>query len=447
MQEILVLVQSLRTTFKYTPRQFPPALSFIQISSSSSAFVFPFIVEAGSSLNFDYQVPFGPGTLYQICMFDKNGNAGGCQGLYTVIAPTSDVSCNNASFPLGPLDVDAVVRDGPLSQYGWVDQCTDIQVTPKNGTPPYIFTVAPTLHPPWNITSDSMSSMNWTVQLSWASSFFISVVDAKGNFWAQGPLHSGGNGPTDCLSKSESDEDGVSKSTAIGAGVGGALGGLLLGAAAVFFFFRGRIRRSEKVDYMDLSHGSPTQNRLFIDPFPNTPSAASQLSGHTNTGYILEPFPGPGERVPRSPTDTHGNGHGQEGSASGRSNVYVVHHDGGRAPVTVYHADGTEVVELPPKYIGEDGTTTTGSSSGSGTGSGYEQNVTEMGVQQRPQQNRDASYGRQTDVDPGTNRTRNSSGGTLPGPEGPQFLQQQRQVGPRPRKATRNNGGGARGPS
>jgi hypothetical protein len=32
------------------------------------------------------------------------------------------------------------------------------------------------------------------------------------------------------------------------------------------------------------------------------------------------------------------------------SHVYVVHHDGGRAPVTVYTADGTEVVELPPNY-------------------------------------------------------------------------------------------------
>lgn len=30
--------------------------------------------------------------------------------------------------------------------------------------------------------------------------------------------------------------------------------------------------------------------------------------------------------------------------------VYVVHHDGGRPPVTVYTADGTEVVELPPRY-------------------------------------------------------------------------------------------------
>ena len=31
--------------------------------------------------------------------------------------------------------------------------------------------------------------------------------------------------------------------------------------------------------------------------------------------------------------------------------MYVVHHDGGRAPpVTVFTSDGTEVVELPPQY-------------------------------------------------------------------------------------------------
>jgi hypothetical protein len=33
-----------------------------------------------------------------------------------------------------------------------------------------------------------------------------------------------------------------------------------------------------------------------------------------------------------------------------RPNVYVVHHDGGRAPVTVYTEEGAAVVELPPQY-------------------------------------------------------------------------------------------------
>ncbi len=45
---------------------------------------------------------------------------------------------------------------------------------------------------------------------------------------------------------------------------------------------------------------------------------------------------------------------GSGGSRAQSGQVYVVHHDGGRAPVTVYHETGTEVVELPPRYA-EDG--------------------------------------------------------------------------------------------
>lgn len=36
-----------------------------------------------------------------------------------------------------------------------------------------------------------------------------------------------------------------------------------------------------------------------------------------------------------------------------QSHVYVVHHDSGQAPVTVYTQDGTQVVELPPGYPGD----------------------------------------------------------------------------------------------
>lgn len=33
-------------------------------------------------------------------------------------------------------------------------------------------------------------------------------------------------------------------------------------------------------------------------------------------------------------------------------NVYVVHHDSHAPPVTIYHEEGTQVVELPPRYTG-----------------------------------------------------------------------------------------------
>ena len=88
---------------------------------------------------------------------------------------------------------------------------------PKNGTAPYTLTVssshmvfqdftikpsiqvAPALHPPYNITLPNQNSINWTVSLSWASPFFISLADSAGNMWSNGPLHSGGGGTTACL--------------------------------------------------------------------------------------------------------------------------------------------------------------------------------------------------------------------------------------------------------
>jgi hypothetical protein len=44
--------------------------------------------------------------------------------MYTVIQPATpdSASCPNVTFPLGPLDVDAFVANGPMSQYGWIDQ-------------------------------------------------------------------------------------------------------------------------------------------------------------------------------------------------------------------------------------------------------------------------------------------------------------------------------------
>lgn len=98
-----------------------------------------------------------------------------------------------------------------------------------------------------------------------------------------------------------------------------------------------------------------------------------------------------------------------EETGRGGGQVYVVHHDGGRAPVTVYHEDGTEVVELPPRYAG--------SSSGSGgTSSDRERERTRF--------------------------DRSLSGGTSDGEGGgggertPDFLQQRRESRPTPKKAT-----------
>ncbi|KAF9066059.1 hypothetical protein BDP27DRAFT_1424207 [Rhodocollybia butyracea] len=292
----------------------PVAPYFLQIYTS--AYVFPFVVAAGSDLSFDFTVPFGPGTLYQICMFDSNGNTGGCQAIYTVIAnaSSSPLSCSNSTlhFPLGPLDVEAEVPSGPLSQYGWPAVCSDITVTPKNGTGPYTFTIAPSSHPPLNITSQTTSPMTWKVSLTWASPFFISVADSAGNYW--------------------SGSDNLAGAVA-GASVGGVVVGLLIGSFVAFFFLRKRMIRNGSY-----SPVSPTgMNHTY------QPTLSRSLSG---TEYRVEPF-----ILPNS-TGESGSDRGQGSDDRSKSqSVYVVHHDGGRAPVTVYHENGTEVVELPPRYI------------------------------------------------------------------------------------------------
>jgi hypothetical protein len=84
--------------------------------------------------------------------------------------------------------------------------------------------------------------------------------------------------------------------------------------------------------------------------------------------YIVEPFamptassdptvpliPGsvPSSASPPDATSATGSDPQEQSatSAGRRQNVYVVHHDGGRAPVTVYTEEGAEVVELPPRY-------------------------------------------------------------------------------------------------
>jgi len=38
------------------------------------------------------------------------------------------------------------------------------------------------------------------------------------------------------------------------------------------------------------------------------------------------------------------------GSSGAGRQVYVVHHDAQTAPVTIYHQEGTQIVELPPRY-------------------------------------------------------------------------------------------------
>ena len=87
----------------------------------------------------------------------------------------------------------------------------------------------------------------------------------------------------------------------------------------------------------------------LVEPFamPSTtssdPSVPLLPSGHVPSPSVTSPTtPAPADAVSTS---------GMSDPADGRrTNVYVVHHDGGRAPVTVYTQEGADVVELPPRY-------------------------------------------------------------------------------------------------
>ncbi|KAJ7464158.1 hypothetical protein FB451DRAFT_1264764 [Mycena latifolia] len=292
----------------------------------TSTFITPFTIDAGDGLSFDWDVPFAPGTQYQICMWDKNGVPGGCQAMYTVVQNTTVATptCQNITFPT-LLDVVATqaVPGGPMSQFGFIDQCTDLFVAPKSGKPPFTLTVAPALHPPYNITSNSMDPIDWTVSLSWSFPFFLSLVSSDGQMWSNGPLHAGGFGPSDCLAPGTIPSS-KAHTLAAAAGIGGALGAGIIGALATFLFFRYRAKAPSKIDAFDaadMGYARP--------PFRSRAGSQSASEAWTTVSDT---------RTSQMPTSPQRN-----------RTTYVLHHDAGQAPVTVI-TDAAEVVELPPRY-------------------------------------------------------------------------------------------------
>ncbi|KZT42790.1 hypothetical protein SISSUDRAFT_846883 [Sistotremastrum suecicum HHB10207 ss-3] len=356
----------------------PVAPFYLQIYTSN--YIVPFVIPAGSGESTNFTVPFAPGTQYQICMIDSNGATGGCQAIYTVYpANTTDGStpvCANMTFPTTNLNVTSLYPLGTLSQYGWPGQCGDLSVKPQEGTPPFTFTVSPALHPPLNITSSTMDAINWTISLSWGSPFFISLVDSSGLSWTNGPLHSG-TGPTDCLSLATPSHQ---KTTPWFVSLGTGFGGLLVGALLAFLvpWFLERRRRDNPVGVFTMGEDEyqPIRHEYYnsmLSSGGTLRTSRSRGSGYDGlSNYDLEPLQYPrtsahesvigvetisGTQVPNISTSsappTASDAAGPSAlSADNRSgsHVYVVHHDGGRPPVSVYAPQGTEVVELPPEY-------------------------------------------------------------------------------------------------
>ncbi|KAG8954416.1 hypothetical protein FRC04_011743 [Tulasnella sp. 424] len=361
----------------------PVAPYYLQIFTSN--YVFPFQVAAGSGVTTNFTVPYAPGTQYQMCMWDSVGSSGGCQAVYTTYAPslTEDMAgkCANFSFPATSLSVDS-----SAGQYSWIPSCTDLVLKPTSGTPPYTFTVAPALHPPFNITNIGSEGVTWKVQLQWAIPFFVSMTDSTGLTWSYGPLHAA-QGDESCLV-------GVGPHASIAVVVGTAVGSLILGAVlTILALYLVNHRRDSRRGGWTPFRLTGKKSSLVPTPYLDTPQLdgdTSQLlataspydlgysdrggqrgSSATMTSYALttiqtnqtnpglalpyqaEPFdpnllsPAGGAAEPTSPA-----GATLASPVERRSHVYVVHHDSGPAPVSIYAPDGADVVELPPIYSG-----------------------------------------------------------------------------------------------
>jgi len=86
----------------------------------------------------------------------------------------------------------------------------------------------------------------------------------------------------------------------------------------------------------------PVDSQYQVEPFV-LPSATRDLHSSSLTFAPTQPPSNPSLRPPSSVPD-------QGTQRNPGQQVYVVHHDGGGAPVTVFTQEGTRVVELPPGY-------------------------------------------------------------------------------------------------
>ncbi|KAJ3771385.1 hypothetical protein FB446DRAFT_789651 [Lentinula raphanica] len=302
--------------------QNPVAPYFFQVFTSS--FVFPFIVDAGiggdagdGNLFFDFTVPFFPGTQYQICMYDSNGLPGGCQVMFTMIqnSTTANPTCTNMTMPAADkvLQVDGVVDGGHLSQDGFINQCDDVSIKPLNGTPPFTLTVSPPNHPPYNITSNTMDPIVWTVSLSRAMPFFLSLVSSEGMVWANGPMGVGRSDDDTCLAP-DTMKKSKAHAIAAGASIGSLFGGLILAGVLLVVRRYWVRRRADQVvnPWYDIDASGPNPS-----PTEFSPSTRSASTNSTNPAAFHR---------------------------------YYRHQDGGE--VSTGDSVFPEIVELPPTYVG-----------------------------------------------------------------------------------------------
>ncbi|WWC59487.1 uncharacterized protein I303_102043 [Kwoniella dejecticola CBS 10117] len=253
------------------------------------------------------QHPWMNGTQFIACIWGSNGASGGCQDLMTVVPSeeTFDAYASPNSTCRAPdvleswvtpanetLDVEVLGASGDVSWNAWPSTCSDLQINPKNGTPPYTLLVAPAAHPPVNITTSTLP-INYTIRLTHGQAFMLGLYDSSGKSWAFGPLHAGESTDLSCLAVATG-QDVPEKETTIGVsalagGIAGAFVAGCLGAALLMWCLMGRGKKVRK---------SSSEQNLYSDPRPASYSTSTnsfigkQLSpggGNTVTPYTDSP--------------------------------------------------------------------------------------------------------------------------------------------------------------
>ena len=149
----------------------------------------------------------------------------------------------------------------------------------------------------------------------------------------------------------------VKPAIAIGAGTGGLGIGLLI--LVLVLFFQRRQRLSERDVDLSLNDPPTTPGALSTRQMPVPSTALGSMPGSSNrlSTYNIEPFIMPGEEEPLSresvsplPSSAARPLPSDNSSYGTHNQIYVVHHDSQAPPVTIYHEDGTRIVELPPRY-------------------------------------------------------------------------------------------------
>ncbi|KAI5823522.1 hypothetical protein K523DRAFT_403968 [Schizophyllum commune Tattone D] len=322
----------------------------------------PFFLDVGNGPSYNFTIPFAPGTE-----FDSSGSNGGCSSIINIVPNTTAFgeSCTNdtLNWLRGPLDLEAADGSG-----SW---------------PPWPGQVASPLLPPYNGSVDDMDTFSWAVNLALGQPFFVSIVDSDFNLWSS-PMAHVGDGRTSCLEGSSTTR--VSPGATAGAGIGGLVLGLVVGLLAAYLGVRHRkTQETSEKGALNLHGDSPSsyaQPTPWIDPHtPSTAVTPNNTLRNQPKSPTKQASQGPGPVCPftdqRRDSSTALSSLSQSPSSSafpGTStgatdstprplssadtprpngqNLYVVHHDGGAAPVTVYHGDDTRVVELPPRYVG-----------------------------------------------------------------------------------------------